>query len=38
MVAILGADTMVGRALSSLLEEWGYDAIPLDSYTTGVVG
>jgi hypothetical protein len=24
-VAILGADTVVGRALSLLLEEWGYD-------------
>jgi hypothetical protein len=36
-VAILGADTVVVCALSSLLEDWGYDTIPLNSYPTGVV-
>ena len=36
-VAILGTDTVVGCAISSLLEESGYGPIPLDSYPTGVV-
>jgi hypothetical protein len=37
MVAFLGADTVVGRALTLLVEDWGYDTIPLDSSLTGVV-
>ncbi|MBA2712848.1 MAG: hypothetical protein H0U55_04740 [Rubrobacteraceae bacterium] len=36
-IAILGADTVVGRALSALLEGSGYQTTPLDSYPTGVV-
>jgi hypothetical protein len=36
-VAILGADTVVGRALCALLEGSGYHATPLDAYPTGVV-
>jgi len=36
-IAILGADTMVGRALSALLEGSGYRTIPIDAYPTGVV-
>ena len=36
-VAILGADTVVGRALCALLEGSGYRTTPLDSYPTGVV-
>ena len=36
-VAILGADTMVGRALCALLEGYGYRTIPLDVCPTGVV-
>ena len=36
-VAILGADTVVGRALCVLLEGSGYRTTPLDSYPTGVV-
>jgi hypothetical protein len=36
-IAILGADTMVGRVLCLLLEGSGYDTIPLDSYPTGIV-
>jgi hypothetical protein len=37
VVAILGSDTVVGRALSALLEGSGYQATLLDSYPTGVV-
>ena len=37
-IAILGADTVVGRALCALLESSGYHITPLDSYPTGVVG
>ena len=36
-VAILGADTVVGRALCALLEDSGYRITPLDTYPTGVV-
>ena len=36
-VAILGADTVVGRALCALLEGSGYHTTPLDAYPTGVV-
>ena len=36
-IAILGADTVVGRALALLLEGSGYHTIPLDAYPTGVV-
>ena len=36
-IAILGADTVVGRALSVLLEGSGYQTTLLDSYPTGVV-
>lgn len=36
-VAILGADTVVGRALCALLEGSGYRTIPIDSHPTGVV-
>ena len=36
-IAILGADTVVGRALCALLEGSGYHTTPLDSYPTGVV-
>jgi hypothetical protein len=36
-VAILGADTVVGRTLSLLLEGHGYQITLLDSYPTGVV-
>ena len=36
-IAILGADTTVGRALSLLLEGSGYETAPLDSYPTGIV-
>ncbi len=36
-IAILGADTVVGRALCALLEGSGYRTRPLDSYPTGVV-
>ena len=35
-IAILGADTVVGRALCALLEGSGYRTIPLDSYPTGI--
>ncbi len=35
-IAILGADTVVGRALCALLEGSGYHARPLDAYPTGV--
>ena len=37
-IAILGADTVVGRALCALLEGSGYKTRPLDAYPTGVVG
>jgi hypothetical protein len=36
-IAILGADTVVGRALCALLEGSGYRTIPIESYPTGVV-
>ena len=36
-VALLGADTVVGRALCALLEASGYRTTPLDSHPTGVV-
>jgi hypothetical protein len=36
-IAILGADTVVGRSLSVLLEGSGYKTTLLDSYPTGVV-
>ena len=36
-IAILGADTVVGRALCALLEGSRYRTRPLDSYPTGVV-
>jgi hypothetical protein len=36
-VAILGADTIVGRALCALLEGSGYQTRLLDAYPTGVV-
>ena len=36
-IAILGCDTVVGRALCALLEGSGYETILLDSYPTGVV-
>ncbi len=36
-IAILGADTVVGRALCVLLEGSGYHTRPLDAYPTGVV-
>jgi hypothetical protein len=36
-IAILGADTVVGRALCALLEGSGYKTTPLDAYPTGVV-
>jgi hypothetical protein len=36
-IAILGADTVVGRALCALLEGSGYRPIAIDSYPTGVV-
>jgi hypothetical protein len=36
-IAILGADTVVGRALCLLLEGSGYRTTPLDAYPTGVV-
>jgi hypothetical protein len=36
-IAILGADTVVGRALSLLLEGSGYQTTLLDAYPTGVV-
>jgi hypothetical protein len=36
-IAILGADTVVGRALCVLLEGYGYHITLLDSYPTGVV-
>jgi hypothetical protein len=36
-IAILGADTVVGRALCALLEGSGYQTTPLDAYPTGIV-
>jgi hypothetical protein len=36
-IAILGADTVVGRALCALLEGSGYHTTPLGSHPTGVV-
>jgi hypothetical protein len=36
-IAILGADTVVGRALCALLEGSGYQTRPLDAYPTGIV-
>src|SRR5215217_8127337 len=36
-IAILGADTVVGRALCALLEGSGYRTRPLEAYPTGVV-
>jgi len=36
-IAILGADTVVGRALCVLLEGHGYNTTLLDSHPTGVV-
>ena len=36
-IAILGADTVVGRALCALLEGSGYETTLLDAYPTGVV-
>ena len=36
-IAILGADTVVGRALCALLESSGYKTRPLDAYPTGVL-
>jgi hypothetical protein len=36
-IAILGADTVVGRAICALLEGSGYQTRPLDAYPTGVV-
>jgi hypothetical protein len=36
-IAILGSDTVVGRALCALLESSGYRTIPIDAYPTGVV-
>jgi hypothetical protein len=36
-IAILGADTTVGRVLSLLLEGSGYETTPIDAHPTGVV-
>jgi len=36
-IAILGADTVVGRALCALLEGHGYQVVLLDSHPTGIV-
>ena len=36
-IAILGADTVVGRAICALLEDSGYRTTPLDSQPTGVI-
>jgi hypothetical protein len=36
-IAILGADTVVGSALSALLEGSGYRTTPIGSHPTGVV-
>ena len=37
IIAILGADTVVGSALCALLEDSGYRTTPIGSYPTGVV-
>jgi hypothetical protein len=34
-IAILGANTVVGRALCALLEGSGYRTTPIDAYPTG---
>jgi hypothetical protein len=36
-IAILGADTVVGRALCALLESSGYRTTPIEAHPTGVV-
>ena len=36
-IAILGSETVVGRALCALLEGHGYNTVLLDSHPTGVV-
>jgi hypothetical protein len=36
-IAILGANTVVGRALYALLESSGYETRPLDAHPTGIV-
>jgi hypothetical protein len=36
-IAILGADTVVGRALCTLLESSGYRTLPIEAHPTGVV-
>jgi hypothetical protein len=36
-IAILGSDTVVGRSLSVLLEDSGYETTLLDAYPTGIV-
>jgi hypothetical protein len=36
-IAILGSDTVVGRALCALLESSGYQTRPLGAYPTGLV-
>ena len=36
-IAILGANTVVGRPLCALLEGSGYNTTPIDAYPTGVV-
>ena len=36
-IAILGCDTVVGRSLSLLLENHGYNTVLLDPYPTGIV-
>ena len=36
-IAILGADTVVGRALCALLESSDYRTTPIDSHPTGIV-
>ena len=36
-IAILGSDTVVGRALCALLAGSGYRTVPIDSHPTGVV-
>ena len=37
IIAILGADTVVGSALSALLESHGYNTVVLDSHPEGAV-
>ena len=36
-IAVLGADTVVGRALCARLDNSGYGTTPIDAYPTGVV-